>query len=61
MKSSINHSNKEENQCSTSESVTTDISVSNANIFFIADKKSMFLLFSYERIFIHIHINIKYE
>lgn len=61
MKSSISQSNEEENQYSTSENVTTNISVTNANIFFIADKKSIFLLLSYERIFIHIHINIKYK
>jgi len=43
LKPESNQSVIEDQQFSTSKTITTSISVTNANIFLIADKKSMFL------------------
>jgi len=45
LKSENNQSDTEDQQFSISKIMTTSISVTNANIFLIADKKSMFLFY----------------
>lgn len=45
MKPESNQSDIERKKCPIHESIATSISVENANIFLIADKKSIFLIF----------------